>query len=898
MHIKVRPQIGEDPAIQGSKNVESSVCPENPHSFTLASQSHSGRRVRGWQRRAVLTLHNISERRLPVGTPASRLLVSSRRENQPFSHINVIKAEDIDDERASHQSTHKPYVSSSSGPSPKSSSKNLNSGETGRMSNHDSGSEEQIRLAELATARLERESKRIIDNDPTIPLSKLVDPKTTRNRLSRHCPDIDHPDLSDGDTSRTSKKGSPMDVHAKIFHPGSRDSSVSRSREPPRASFAMLSADDGDFQLVTNKKTKPSSRPAVGLNAHEVKVDGKSSAIAVSFNRQEINEVFGNNLPPLAYFQGNVGNKNGQVGFAIHPNRDISAQQWSQSGYQWYNIGQFSNSRRRTEGSLASHRLKGENELHSLLQHSLCYFRAVAKQQEAASMDLPFGLKELQTYMPKVPIERAAPKVVVGPSAADTPTRSEPVHHLPEKRYRARISSLGPKLEPWAQGYDSRARSKYEYSTAPVAPAPINFSMPREFIPSVAAASSMLNKTSSSPPHSLTTLNNLSFGAFSTDRAYGPNSNNSVLSNPEEPASTRPSTNEFSQYLSSFLPKVAPQTVTSQLQSSVPNLNFSTFLEKTQPQTASPGQAAASTQRSFTKANLEKIFSAASSRNINNGTSTRTVLHDPFQSQSPSIPAMTKQESNVKHHDFTWSSTPIGEGTSSFVGQAASSTSSDDDVPFDPRDSEPDYAPDTRTMEIVDMNLPHMTTEELAIYSRPSPQNFNGPFFMGSPDVPSEASRKSHEQELHDWFYSGLSIAERQNEHLKYIKTAHNQKPSISQPVANPGPIGTPPVCSMSSKNRESEPFNEYTQGPLEQRRGYLAPFCDPPEWCIDKSANGNNSFFGEDWSQPPERISRDARYRPLPSESKFGVYDGRGAGASGFRPSEGRHRVGSNLKY
>lgn len=529
-------------------------------------------------------------------------------------------------------------------------------------------------------------------------------------------------------------------------------------------------------------------------------------------------------------------------------------------------------------------------------------------------MNLPFGLKELQAYMPKVSIDRPARRVSVASSAVETPARPESEHRLPEKRHRARTSSLGPKLEPWAQGYDARARSKHDYSPAPAvpAPAPINFSMPREFIPSVAAGKTMLNKTPESSPYNLNALNNLSFGAFTTDRAHGPIGKNFVLPNPKETASIRPSTNEFSQYLNSFLPKVAPQTVTSQLQASAPNLNFSTLLDKTQPQTASPGQATASSQRIFTKASLEKIFSTASSRNVNNGVGTRTVLHDPFQSQSPTIHAMTKQESDLKHHDFTWSSTPIGEGASGFVGQAASSTSSDD-IPFDPLDSEPDFEPTTRTMETVDIALPHMTTEELAMYSRPSPQNFNGPFFMGSPDVPSEASRKSHEQELHDWFYSGLSIAERQNEHFEYIKAAHNQKPGMAQAVAKPGPIGTPPVRAMSSKNREPEPFNEittrlflsmheslsqYTQGPLEQRRGYLAPFCNPPEWCIDKSANGNNSFFGEDWSQPPERISRDARYTPLPFESQFGAYDGRGIGATGVRPSNGRLRFGSNMKY
>jgi hypothetical protein len=839
--------------------------------------------------------------------------VHSRKGNQPFSRINIVKAKDLDNERHNQQSSRKSYVSSPPGPSPKSSSKNLNSGETARMSYPDSGSEDQIRLAELATARLERQSKRIIDNDPTIPLSKLVDPKTTRSRLPRHWPDIDRPDSSDGDTSRMSRKEGPMDVHAKAFRPGSRDGSVSRSREPPRTPSAMLSADDGDFQLVTGKRTKPASRPVVGLNAHEVKVDDKSSAIAVSFNRQEISEVFGNNLPPLSYFQGNVGNKDGQVGFAMQPNGDISAQQWSQSAYQWFNIGHFSNSRRRTEGTLASHRLKGENELHSLLQHSLCYFRAVAKQHEASSMKLPFGSKELQAYMPKIPIDRIARKVAVTSSAAETSNRSESEHHLPEERQQTRTSSLGPELGPRAQGYHSRDRSKHELSTAPaVAPAPIDLSSFREFNPLNTATSTVPNSTLRSSFQGLSALMNLSFGTFSAGKNYDAVDSSYAPPGPRESASTRPVTNKFSPYLSSFLPKVTPQTVTSHLHAPVPSLDLSTFLKKAQPHTASPDQTTVSTQRNFTKACLDKIFNAATTRSIKTGAGTRTVLHDPFQRQSPSIPAIAKQDMDLKHHDIAWSSTPIGEATSDFIGQASFPTENDD-VPFDPHDSEPDYTPKSRTMEIIDINLPHMTTEELAIYSRPSPQNFNGPFFMGNPDVPCEGSRKSHEQELHDWFYSGLTIAERQDEHLRYIKTAHNQAGINTQSMANLGPIGTPPVRSMSSRSRESEPFNEtttrlflsaheslsqYTQGPLEQRREYLAPFCDPPEWCIDKSANGNNSFFGEDWSQPPERISRDSRYRPLPFESKFAAYDGRGVGAAEFHTSNERLRFGSSSKY
>ncbi|KAG9881379.1 hypothetical protein KCU94_g19917, partial [Aureobasidium melanogenum] len=493
----------------------------------------------------------------------------------------------------------------------------------------------------------------------------------------------------------------------------------------------------------------------------------------------------------------------------------------------WFNIGQFSNSRRRTEGTLASHRLKGENELHSLLQHSLCYFRAVAKQHEASMMKLPFGPKELQAYMPKVSINRPARKVAVTP-VARTPTKSKSEQPLPEEKQQTLTPSLGPELEPWAQGYASRVHSKRKLSSTPVAPPSSNLPFQNDFLPSTMDVSAVPNNTLNRWPYSLTALNNLCFGAFPTNRDHDAPDNPILL-----PSLTGPSTGA------------------------------------------------------------------------------RTVLHDPFQSQSPTISSMTKQDSEVKHYDTTWSRIPIGEAASSCIGQASSSTSNDDLV-FDPRVSEPEPVPKSKVMEIVDISLPHMTTEELAMFSRPSPQNFNGPFFMGSPGVPSEASRKSREQELHDWFYSGLTIIERQDEHFEYIKTAHNQ--GITQSKVNPGPIGTPSTRSMLSKNPDPEPFNEittrlfltvheslsqYAQGPIEQRRGYLAPFCDPPEWCIDKSANGNNSFFGEDWSQPPERISRDSRYRPLPFEGKFGAYDGhRGVSAGSIRPSLGRLRFGSGLQY
>jgi hypothetical protein len=45
-------------------------------------------------------------------------------------------------------------------------------------------------------------------------------------------------------------------------------------------------------------------------------------------------------------------------------------------------------------------------------------------------------------------------------------------------------------------------------------------------------------------------------------------------------------------------------------------------------------------------------------------------------------------------------------------------------------------------------------------------------------------------------------------------------------------------------------------------------------DWCIDQSANGQKSFFGEDWGQLPPRVGRDPRYKPVPHDGTRSVYE------------------------
>ncbi|KAH6620159.1 hypothetical protein C7974DRAFT_316023, partial [Boeremia exigua] len=88
-------------------------------------------------------------------------------------------------------------------------------------------------------------------------------------------------------------------------------------------------------------------------------------------------QLFGN-LPDLIRLSEQTGEFDGQVVFIGHPNRDISAHQWSSSSFQWVNIGRYSTSRGKVEGSLASDRLRGIDEP----QDTLEYFKLAAENRQ------------------------------------------------------------------------------------------------------------------------------------------------------------------------------------------------------------------------------------------------------------------------------------------------------------------------------------------------------------------------------------------------------------------------------------------------------------------------------------------------------------------------------------
>jgi hypothetical protein len=129
-------------------------------------------------------------------------------------------------------------------------------------------------------------------------------------------------------------------------------------------------------------------------NSEDISPTDTRSGVIENYNR-----LFGR-LPDPIRLHEQLGKFDGQVAFIGHPNRDISAHQWSSISFQWVNIGLYSHTRRKIEGSLASDRLRGVEFVHNTIE----YFKAVAEQRET-------NIKENGRPVEQKPDQPSAPRV-------------------------------------------------------------------------------------------------------------------------------------------------------------------------------------------------------------------------------------------------------------------------------------------------------------------------------------------------------------------------------------------------------------------------------------------------------------------------------------------------------
>lgn len=213
-----------------------------------------------------------------------------------------------------------------------------------------------------------------------IPLAGLIRLQSGRNRKgNKTWRPLQPSDLGDGEgleESLLDESSPPVDMFG--WQP-SFDAPHQSSPQlgPPRSSpfdLPPINTSVGNQPLPTMQQdtsaprlSSPSSVGSDGISPKDTRF-----GVVESYMR-----LFGQ-LPDLIRLHEQTGDFDGQIVFIGHPNRDVSAHQWSSASFQWVNIGLWSHTRCRVEGSLASDRYPEAN----LAYNTIEYFKFVAENRE------------------------------------------------------------------------------------------------------------------------------------------------------------------------------------------------------------------------------------------------------------------------------------------------------------------------------------------------------------------------------------------------------------------------------------------------------------------------------------------------------------------------------------
>ncbi|GAB7337409.1 hypothetical protein MBLNU457_g2751t1 [Dothideomycetes sp. NU457] len=636
--------------------------------------------------------------------------------------------------------------------------------------------------------------------------------------------------------------------------------------------------------------TRNTKAHASGLNAYQIQLDVSTPTVAASYNKHEINDVFGNELPSPSYCTANTGGSNGQVQFCIHPNGDVSAHQWSGSLYQWINIGQYSNIRKKTEGQMANERLIGETETQSLQQNTLAYFRLVAKQREAQVTGNALAPKEIQSALSSSHARNVKPySELTNATQGETSTPGEKLNSFgtTSNKTKTRITShetlhKSPTPSPYVSRNDHSSSSSgirsrladLKFGSMPASqpgsrgPQSRTYSTP-DFAPNNLASAGLERSTSfptqterqrsgSYMSHLVESPMLLEGSPFDT---YFPSSSMTSLN------SRRSELTEPRDYYTgpSFMPAVYAESQSS-------TYDYASRYDKSYLDDANSRISSAG--RGTYKDMLQKTADSATARGS-------SVTQKTLLEQLPEKADDASKVSNV-----TKSIVPMATQLGASVNFKAAFAPPGLNKPTGPRSellegTETEGSWTRRPVDVVTVKLPPMANEDLALHSRPTPQNFEGPFFQGLTELNDTTNNQErHDQQLSEWFHSGKVKAERHDDLFGHIMAQANSadlKTEAATPSRDPGVIGGPKTSATAVPNIKPEPkFNEtltrllipvienlkfFVEGPESTRRGWDARFVTSPEWCVDKSEKGNLSFFEKEWVQPPKRIGRDQRF-------------------------------------
>lgn len=355
---------------------------------------------------------------------------------------------------------------------------------------------------------------------------------------------------------------------------------------------------------------------------------------------------------------------------------------------------------------------------------------------------------------------------------------------------------------------------------------------------------------------------------------------------------------------------------------SPPRQSESTAKATVQPAPSAPSQAASPLDtRIAMREHVMKMGEHAKERTKSQANIGRTVMYDPFQDQQMRDPTPppepVKQEalpSPPTHNDNSLGHFPL-LGLGMIPGLSELSGHGQDPFPTT-------LAPSVR----MPFNATSVLSENDLRDSSPDREWQRGTAEASSEHavaLPHNSTLKQWDADsLDEWLWSGNKFARQEDFHQRIMATdatpirrTHSTSTNTitsARPIAPPNRFKPPPTNQTPSTtspdsniltNRLLVPVLEnlasYVQGPIDKRRDYFCQWTKAPDWAIDRSATGNDSFFDHQWGQPPERLGRDPRYQPVPRarDVRFRNFDApRGGQGVGNVVREGRFGFGGRF--
>lgn len=194
--------------------------------------------------------------------------------------------------------------------------------------------------------------------------------------------------VAEDENDPASQPSAPLTGIVKLPSGRTANYGICRSTQNNYASDISGFEHDGDnVSLSTNEDvdclqpySKATSSPFHVISRHHSSQARSENLRSVIDDPQA--ELFGN-LPDPAHLHEWCGEFDGQVVFVGHPDRDVSAHQWSSASFQWENLGRYSQAQGKIEGPLATDQIIK----YEACDNVLIRFKSAAENQEKLVME-------------------------------------------------------------------------------------------------------------------------------------------------------------------------------------------------------------------------------------------------------------------------------------------------------------------------------------------------------------------------------------------------------------------------------------------------------------------------------------------------------------------------------